>query len=542
MDAAPDFDLIVLGSGAAGLAAALYAGVAGKRVLLAEKSEWLGGTTAMSGGCIWAPGNHLMAAAGQADSRAEALAYLHAVAPPGWAEREAPLWEAFVDTAPAMLRFFERHSPLRFVLGREPDPYMEAPGAKAWGRNVSPRPFRMARLGAWAAKIRPSPMPYLLRYDEIVDTHLMAMPKQALWRFGAKLAWRKLANRRAMGQALVGALVRGCLDAGVAIRTGLRAIELVVENGRVAGARFESAGEMRARLGLVIATGGFEWNDALMARHHPGERRWIASPDSNTGDGHIMAAAAGAALDRMDQALTMGTRPIEYLGKAHAMPAADYTLPHCMIVNARGRRFVNEVQMNVGLALDERDPRSGARINQPAWRIYGGEFARKYPHALPRGPDLAEAGDLAALAGKIGVDADGLVAEAARMTEFARTGRDADFGRGGHGWDPGRNGDPRLAPNSCLGAIAEPPFRAFPMPPGFLGTKGGPRTDAGARVLRPDGSVIAGLFCAGNAMANPFGSKGVGAGTTLGPCLAWGTIAAKSALGAWPSNAPPEEV
>lgn len=242
-----------------------------------------------------------------------------------------------------------------------------------------------------------------------------------------------------------------------------------------------------------------------------------------------MAAEAGAALAHLDQALTMGTRPVDYLGRPHAVPAADYTLPHSMIVDPRGRRFVNEVQVNVGLGLERRDG-GGRRIHDPAWRIYDAQYARKYRHALPRGSELTTAPTLRDLAAKIGVDADGLVDEAAKMSRYARDGRDLDFGRGSHGWDPGRNGDPRLLPNSCLGSIEEPPFFAFPFPVSFLGTKGGPRTDAQGRVLRADGRVIEGLYCAGNAMANPIGSKAVGAGTTLGPCLTWGYICGRSAL------------
>jgi 3-oxosteroid 1-dehydrogenase len=232
----------------------------------------------------------------------------------------------------------------------------------------------------------------------------------------------------------------------------------------------------------------------------------------------------------MDQALTMGTRPVVYMGQPHAMPAADYTLPHSMIVNARGRRFVNELQMNVGLGLDARDPATGERINMPAWRIYDAQYAARYRHMLPRGPEHVQAESLRALAAVIGVDPDGLEREAARMSEFARAGRDDDFGRGGNRWDPARSGDPRLGPNSCLGSIERAPFHAYPIVPGFLGTKGGARTDARARVLDARRQPIPGLFCAGNAMANPFGSKAVGAGTTLGPCLTWGYIAGRSAL------------
>jgi len=517
-----EYDLVVLGSGAAGLAAALTGCVLGARVLVAEKSELIGGTTAMSGGCIWVPNNHLMRAAGLHDSADDALAYIRSVAPDGWAETEEPLWQTFVEQAPQMLSFVERHTSLRFGIGGEPDPYMQAPGARPRGRNVSPRPFRYGALGPWRHRIRASLMPYRLTYNEITDHHLVADPKQAVFRFGHRLLGRTISDRRAMGQSLVAGLLLACLRQGCAVRTGLRGRRLVVREGRVTGVEFQhsaSSESVTARHGVVIATGGFEWNRDMMDRYHPGPTTWTASPDTNTGDGHQMAADVGALLERMDQALIMGTRPVHYLGKAHATPAADYTLPHSMVVNPSGKRFVNEVQMNIGLALDARHPLTGERLNAPAWRIYDAQYVSRYRHALPKGPELIQAPSLRALAELAGLDPEGLEREAARMTHFARSGRDEDFGRGSPGWDPGRNGDPRIGPNSCLGTIERPPFYAFPMPVSFLGTKGGPRTNAFGQVLDKHRQPIGGLYCAGNAMANPFGSKAVGAGTTLGPCL-----------------------
>ncbi len=213
-----NFDLIVLGSGAAGLSAALFVAAQGRRVLLAEKSEWIGGTTAMSGGCIWTPCNHPMASIGASDSAQDALRYIRAVAPPGWAASEEPLWQAFVDAGPKMLRFIEANSPLRLHVGGEPDPYLEAPGALRRGRNVSPRPFRFARLGAWGKRVRPSAMPYRLAYYEVTDTHLFARPSQAITRFGPQLLWRLATGQRAMGQALVGGLLAGCLNRSIRSR------------------------------------------------------------------------------------------------------------------------------------------------------------------------------------------------------------------------------------------------------------------------------------------------------------------------------------
>jgi 3-oxosteroid 1-dehydrogenase len=246
-----------------------------------------------------------------------------------------------------------------------------------------------------------------------------------------------------------------------------------------------------------------------------------------------MAAAVGAELDRMDQALVMGTTPVMYEGRLQGLPAADYFLPHSMIVNRRGRRFVNEKQMNVGLAFNERDPATGEPVNLPAWRIYDGQFAAKYPHALPKrnfeGVHF-RADSLADLAAQIGVDPAGLEATARRFSAFAGAGVDEDFGRGASLWDRARGGDPGHKPNPTLGSIERPPFYALPFKASYLGTKGGARTNEKGQVLHRSGEPIPGLYAAGNVMANAFGSKGVGAGTTLGPCLAWGYICGRSAM------------
>ena len=284
--------------------------------------------------------------------------------------------------------------------------------------------------------------------------------------------------------------------------------------------------------GVVLASGGFEWNADMMAKYLPGPVEWTASPSTNTGDGQRMAEAAGAQLDRMDQALVMGTTPVIYEGRLQGQPAADYFLPHSMIVNRHGKRFVNEKQMNVGLAFAERDPESGAPLHLPAWRIYDSQFAAKYPHALPSTAfegNSFQAETLEALAELIDVDSAKLVETASRFSDFARAGKDEDFDRGASAWDWNRGGDPRHEPNPTLGTIEKPPFYAMPFKASFLGTKGGPRTNERAEVLRPDGSTIEGLYAAGNVMANCFGSKGVGAGTTLGPCLTWGYIAGLNA-------------
>ena len=532
-----EFDVVVVGTGAAGLSAALAASVHGARTLVLEKAPVIGGTTAMSGGCIWIPGHHYMAAQGLEDSRDAALAYIRAVSPDGWHNTEEPLWAAFVDHAPQMLKFVEAHSPTRFNPNRDVDPYAELPGGMAYGRNISPAPIRIGQLGAWADKIRKPTTDVRISYEEVIDTSFFANPKRHMPRLLPRLIWRKLTGRHPRGRALTIGLLKGCLDNGVEVWSETAAQRLLMEDGRVTGLEVDRAGErvaIAATQGVILASGGFDWNKEMMAEHFPGPVEWTASPRTNTGDGHRMAAEVGARLDHMDQALVMGVTPVQYEGHIHGQPAADYFLPHAMIVNRHGRRFVNEKQMNIGLAFAEMDLDTGTPAHLPAWRIYDSHFAKKYPHAMPSKsvPDnYFEAGTLEELARKIGVDPDGLAATGRRFSDFARAGVDDDFERGASIWDQNRGGDPDHKPNPTLGTIEQAPFYAMPFKASFLATKGGARTNARAEVLNQEGEMIGGLYAAGNVMANSFGSKGVGAGTTLGPCLTWGYIAALNAVG-----------
>jgi 3-oxosteroid 1-dehydrogenase len=530
------FDVVVVGTGAAGLSAALTAAVHGARVLVIEKASVVGGTTAMSGGCIWVPNNHHMHQLGLQDSRDAALDYIRAVSPDGWHNAEEPLWATFVDQAPKMLRFVEAHSPTRFNLNRDPDPYTEAVGGMDHGRNVSAAPIRIGKLGPWKDKVRASTIDLRISYEEVVDRFFFANPKQQMPRLLPRLLWRKLTGSFTRGRALTIGLLKGCLDHGVTIWLDTPALSLDTRDGGVRGLEVERAGQsvtIEAARGVILASGGFEWNPEMMAEHFPGPVEWTASPPTNTGDGQRMMADIGAQLDHMDQALVMGTTPVMYEGRLMGQPAADYFLPHSMIVNRHGRRFVNEKQMNIGLAFAELDPETGTPAHLPAWRIYDGQFAARYPHALPSAAipeNRFEASSLAELAKLIDVEADGLVDTARRFSEFARVGVDDDFGRGDSVWDRNRGGDPRHGPNPTLGTIENPPFYAMPFKASFLGTKGGARTNERGEVLNQQDEAIPGLYAAGNVMANAFGSKGVGAGTTLGPCLTWGYIAALSAM------------
>lgn len=522
-------DVLVLGSGAAGLTAALTAARQGLSVVVLEKTDRLGGTTAMSGAGTWVPANHHAAAAGIEDSEAEALAYIRAAAPEGWAESEDPLWRAYVAAAPGMLRFVEAHTPLRFALTPEPDPLRHLPGAKARGRMLSPLPLSRWRAGRFAFRIRTSTIPELFTYHEAVTTDLYHKPYRTALALWPRLLWRLLTNTRGKGTALVTGLLRGCLDAGVIVLTGARAAELSRDaDGAVTGALVDRAGRREswsARRGVVIATGGFEWDEALMERHFPGPLDYRGSPAAHAGDGQRLAEAAGAALARMDQATITPSIPTRYEGRLLAQPVPFHTEPNAILVNRHGRRFVNELTFNIGEVLDARDPATGAPIHLPAWVISDAAMPRRLPPvrwAAKADPAWQRrAPDLVALAAMIGVDPAALAQTVARFNAFAEAGEDRDFARPARP-DPAAAGDRRR--RAGIEPIRRPPFLAMPFSRSVLGTKGGARTNEHGEVLRPDGSVIPGLFAAGLAMANPIGTRNVGTGTTIGPNMTWGYI------------------
>jgi len=535
-------DVVVVGSGSAGLCAALTAAAGGARVIVLEKSPLLGGTSAMSGAGTWVPANHHMLAAGMADSKDAALTYLRATAPPGWQQEEDALWAAFVEAAPSMLAFLEAQTPLRFELVHHPDLYVEAPGGRLSGRMVSPRALSRRLAGPWRRRIRGSTLPQIFTYRELVVGTVFTQPVRTALRMAPTLLHRLLTAGVGMGNALIVGLLKGCLDLGCEVVAEAPVRRLLTDEmegaGRVIGVEVESGGRrrrIRAAKGVVLATGGFEWNATLLAEHFPGEVGLIGSPRSNTGDGQRLAAAVGAQLARMDQANIYPVLPTTYEGRRHALPLTVLYHPHCILVNRQGRRFVNEGSPNVGAVLDERDPATGLPVHLPAWQIFDARYARHNRLIMRYGRRdpgwFQRAGSLAGLAGRIDLDPAALEETVARFNGLVRDGVDADFHRGETAWEKFHTGDPACPHgNGALGTIAEPPFYAAPYRRAILGTKGGARTNAEGQVLRPDGSRIAGLYCAGLAMANPIGTKAVGAGTTIGPCLTWGYICGRNVL------------
>lgn len=529
-------DVIVVGSGSAASSAALTAAIKGLKVVMIEKSDRLGGTSAMSGAGTWVPDNHIARREGYPDSPEEAFAYLKATAPAGWEEQESGLWLAMATNAGPMLEFVDKHTPLEFALVNEPDPYAEYPGGKAHGRMISPRPMRRGLLGKYARKIRHSTMPHIFSYQEAVDHNPYNHPLRAGFRLWPKLLWRLIVNSRGQGNALMIGMLRGCMDAGVEFRLECPAKRLLTdEAGRVTGVEALQDGKRvvgHARRGVVLGTGGFEWNVEMRERHFPGPAGRISSPRTNTGDGQRMVAEIGGKLERMNQANISPGLPVIYDGHLHGMPVMWQIHSSAILVNREARRFASEYGFDFGEKLDARDE-AGQPVNLPVWVIGDQRYVKGSPMLkgyARNDPDfMFEAPTIAELAGKIGLDPIALDETLRRWNGFADRGRDEDFQRGESQWERHKGGH-AASPGETIGRIDRAPFVALRYDRPMLGTKGGARTNEKCQALRVDGSIIAGLYFVGIGMASPIGSRPISAGTTIGPNLTFGYIAANAIL------------
>jgi 3-oxosteroid 1-dehydrogenase len=540
-----EFDVVVVGSGAAGMTAALTAAQHGLRTVVLEKTGFFGGSTARSGGGIWAPGNEVLRKAGIQDTAGQARAYLRQVAGD---ESPDELQQAFLDRSPEMLRFVRAHTPVDFAwVPGYADYYPEAEGGVAAGRSIEPIPLDGRLLGPELAYLNP---PYLPAPPGVTVTQadyrwlsLGTRHPRAIWtaaKVGARTVRSKVLGRRllSMGQALATGLRAGLARNNVPVWLNTPMTGLQITDGRVTGVEVTRDGEpavIRATRGVLLATGGFERNEQMRQRYQraPIGADWTTGSPGNTGDGIIAGEAAGGALALMDDAWWGPSIP---LTGGPYFCLAERSLPGCILVNAAGQRFVNESAPYVDTVHAMYEGNSDDNPHIPSWLVFDQRYRNNYVFAglpprksLPRrwyaAGAVFRAPAMAELAAQIGVDAEGLAKTVTRFNEFAEAGRDADFARGDSAYDH-YYGDPRNRPNPNLGALAQPPFYAVKIVPGDLGTKGGLRTDARARVLRSDGTVIAGLYAAGNASAPVMGRSYAGAGATIGPAMTFGYLAA----------------
>lgn len=541
-----EYDVIVVGSGAAGMTAALTAAHHGLRAVLIEKSAQFGGSTARSGGGVWLPNNDVLLSEGVPDTPEGAREYLRHITGD---EVDDDLRNAFLDNSAAVLRFVLDNTPLRlrWVTGYS-DYYPEAPGGLPRGRSVEPRPLNAAVLGDELANLAP---PYLKAPTGMTVTqadyrwmNLLARHPRGFLR-SARVAGRRVLSlilrRRllAMGQALSGGLRVGLARLNVPVLLSTPFSNLIVEDGRVVGVEILRDGvpdTLRATRGILLASGGFEHNERMRKEYQqaPIGTEWTVGAAENTGDGIEAGMRLGGAVAFMEDAWW---GPSILLPRGPYFCLAERSLPGSIMVNQRGERFVNEAAPYVDAVHAMYDTNS-----VPAWLIADQTYRNRYIFAGlgPRQPfpgrwyksgAVHRASTLEALADEIDVPADALRDTVSTFNGFAESGVDSDFHRGDSAYDR-YYGDPRNRPNPNLAALRRAPFYAIKIVPGDLGTKGGLRTDTAARVLREDGSVIDGLYAAGNASAPVMGSTYAGPGATIGPAMVFGYLAALDMAGA----------
>jgi succinate dehydrogenase/fumarate reductase flavoprotein subunit len=523
-----DVDVVVLGSGGAGLTAALTAASNGASVEVYEKATTVGGTTAVSGGIVWIPA-HSRASDGELPVQ-DAMEYLRAQSL-GFMDDE--LMETFVRTGAEMLDYVEAHSELQFEIAEGfPDYKPELPGGRpSGGRSLNAKPFDLARLGVWRDRITSFP----------ADFSNVGIDAETRARIHASVD-KEDGDYCVAGTALIAGLLKGLLDLGVAPRTNARAVELIGDSSAITGVRISVDGmdiRVRARSGVVLATGGFEWDTKLVEAYLRGPMHGAVSPPNNTGDGLRMAMAHGADLANMGEAWWV---PIVQLPgdtfQGHPRSRSvrlERTRPRSIIVNRAGKRFLNEAGEYNSMAgpFQYLDPRDGY-ANDPAWIVFDSLHLKRYGFlgVAPGEPApewFSPSADLADLAAKTGIDAEGLARTLAAWNDNVAHETDPDFGRGSSAYD-GYWGDDKATTTAgkTLGPIDTAPYYAVPVSVGAMGTKGGPRTDRDGRVLHVNGSVIPGLFAAGNAMAGATGKAYGGAGGTLGPAMVFGYRAGRA--------------
>lgn len=553
---AETYDVIVVGSGAAGMMAALRARDLGLDVLVVEKAHKYGGTSATSGGVIWIPNHGLP---GSDDSRDETLRYLDAVvSDPVRRDR----LEAYVDAGPEMLRYCESRG-INFFSMPWPDYFSEAPGARADRSLVLPM-YDGRKLGDQFTLMREQFTRFKLfnRYSMDFSEAYTISGRASGWlrtlarvigRYWLDFGTRRLTRRDrwfSLGAAVIGPFRKHLMDQGVELRLGTKLNKLITDDGRVTGievSRFGNSHEIEARHGVIICAGGFEWNQELRDRFYtvPGSTRWSSTPEgANEGEALLAGLELGASTEFTETPWMVPTMsmPIKGVSNFEEIHQAvfDVGRPHSVCVNRNGDRFVDEAcgYDRFGNAMIADQVKTGA--NAPCWLVFDSTFRYKFPaggfmpdaimpdRSIP--PDwwdhyLFKAESIAALAKKIGIDSTKLESVVANMNVYARTGEDPEFGRGSTVYD--RNfGDPALKPNPCLGAIDKAPYYAIPVNLGDLGTKGGLKADARARVLDGNDRPIPGLYAAGNASGSPFGNCYPGAGGTIGPGMVFGFLAA----------------
>jgi 3-oxosteroid 1-dehydrogenase len=551
-----EFDFVVVGSGAGSMCAALYLRAQGKRVMILEKTELVGGTTARSGGIMWIPNNPFMARDGVEDSYDKANTYLESViggqtdAPAATAARR----HAFLTEAPNMVKFLLAQGVELDRPSYWPDYYDERPGGSEAGRTVAAKHFNINELGAWKDRLRPSylALPGNLPAS-IAEMKLLPMMKRS-WKsrqMMARVIGRGVVARltgkqyATAGAALQGRMLKACLAAGVEIRTQSPVGELLLDGGAVTGVVTVKDGRpwrVRGKLGVLVNAGGFALNRAMRERYQPGTSvEWSNAAPGDTGEMIEAMLSLGAAPAQLEEFVGYQATIPPDMAKDRMIPGVQgmTASPHCILVDGTGVRYQNEGGSYMAYCQNILNRNKVVPAN-PSWAIFDSQFMAKYmlagtmagsskPQSWYDKGYLKKAGSVAELARQIGAEPAALEATVSRFNGFVAKNNDEDFQRGARAYDNWL-GDPLHSPSQTLGSIDQAPFYAIPVVPGDVGTYGGVLTDEHARVVRADGSVIPGLYATGVSTGSVMGRFYPGAGCSIGPGFTFGYIAAKHAV------------
>ncbi len=550
------FDWVVVGSGAGSMSSALVMRKAGKSVVILEKTKFVGGTTAKSGGVMWIPNNRFIRAAEPDESAEKAIAYLDAVCgdspdTPGTSRDKR---RAYVNEAPKMLDFIiEQGIEMERTAEYWPDYYDELPGGCKTSRCVTAKYFNTKELRPlWQPRLRPGFLPFPAKLDEGMRTAF----KNKSWKLKAlyaKIAVKFVLGRltgksyTAAGAALQGRMLQAALRAGTDIRVESPVSELVVEDGKVTGVVTEKGDKpwrIGARLGVLVNAGGFAQNQAMRDKYMPGTRaEWSNTPEGDTGEMHRELERIGGVLAQMDQMVGYQTTRSPSFATDYVKPPGQSLTgrPGAILVDQSGVRYMNEGG-SYELFCETMLKRNQKAPAVPSWAIFDQRYAEDYPVAGGRvgkaskpknfleSGYLKQADTIEGLALQIGADPAVLRATVDRWNSFVDKGVDEDFGRGAREYDKWL-GDPFHGPNPSLGRIDKAPYYAVDMIPGDVSTYGGVLIDTKARVVMADGAPIAGLYACGVTTASIMGGVYPGAGASIGPSMTVGYIAAKHAAG-----------
>lgn len=538
------YDVVVVGSGAAGLTAGLTAKLQGLKSLVIEKTARYGGASAISGGALWIPNNHVIKGAGVPDTHELARQYLDSTI--GDRVPEA-LKEAYITRGPEMLRFLynkTKHIRFQYAKGYS-DYYPEKPGGLSQGRSIEPLIFDLTKMGSLANTMRRATLStkgFTMNSYEFHKVNMITRTlqgKTTALKLGARLVKSKVTKSDpvALGEALVARLRLSLAEANGELWLSTAFKDFIMDKGRVIGIVVERDGQeqrIEAKKGVVLSSGGFSHNQALREKYLPSPTNaaWTSSPEGQTGDIIEPGVKIGATLDLMDK-VWGAPSVIDPQGQPFFL-VADRGVPNMMVVDSTGQRFVNEAAPYHEFVERMYKHQEATEQAVPSWilidasaksrYIFTGLFPGQafpkswYDHGIVKSAETIEE-----LAREMDVPAERLVATVDRFNDFVRNGHDDDFYRGDSAYD-NYYGDPTL-PNPNLAEIKKAPFYALRLYPGDIGTKGGLVVDEYARVIKKDGEPIEGLYASGNCSASIMGETYPGPGATIGPGMTLSYVA-----------------